>query len=382
METLTQGVTMRLELPKWYDLHAHFRQDALLAPLIQAHLATGCAGILAMPNTKPPVAVVHRSEESSSAWSIEGYLSMLQEAGAHAFSEVLVPLYLTHNTTPAMIEAGAASGLLRACKYYPPHGTTNSEFGAPLDHFLSNGVFEAMAANNVVLCIHGEMHGLQGPDYFDSQSNAEVLFYREQMPRLLDNAPHLKMVCEHITTAEAVSFVKQHGSQVGATVTPQHLMYTVGHLVQGLRYHLYCLPLVKFDADRAALQDAVTSPNNTQFFAGTDSAPHTTKATACGCAAGCYTGNCAPQLYAQALEEAGVDLATEQGQTVFQKFLCDNGPAFYGFASSQETFVLEKKVAPLAELETPNGPVVPLPIGLNPQHGTKPTILDWSIAVA
>lgn len=370
---------MKLELPKWYDLHAHFRQEALLAPLIEAHLASGCDGILAMPNTKPPVAVVHRAEETASAWSIEGYQSQLREAGGHAFSKTLVPLYLTHNTTPTMIEEGAASGLLEACKYYPPHGTTNSEFGAPLDHFLANGVFEAMAAHDVVLCIHGEQHGLQGSDYFDSQSNAEVQFYKEQMPLLLDAAPELKIVCEHITTAEAVSFVNQHGSKVGATITPQHLMYTVGHLVQGLRYHLYCLPLVKFEADRAALQEAVRNPSNTQFFAGTDSAPHTTKATACGCAAGCYTGNCAPQLYAQAFEQAGVDLSSAEGASTFQRFLCSNGPAFYGFTPTSETFILEKKESALEHLETDNGPVVPLPVGLNPQHPEVPTTLDWTV---
>lgn len=119
------------------------------------------------------------------------------------------------------------------------------------------------------------------------------------MPLLRDKFPNLKMVCEHITTKTAVDFVAGAGDKTGATITPQHLTYTVADLVQGLKYHLYCLPLVKFDEDRAALRAAVLTPSNKRIFAGTDSAPHTTKTTECGCAAGCFTGAIAPQLYAE-----------------------------------------------------------------------------------
>ena len=110
---------------------------------------------------------------------------------------------------------------------------------------------------------------------------------------------------------------------------------------------------------------AVMTAGQGKFFAGTDSAPHTTKATACGCAAGCFTGGCAPQLYAMAFEEAGADLASAAGKELFERFLCLNGPAFYGFAASQQTFQMEKASSQAVLLETPAGTVTPLPVGLN-----------------
>ena len=221
-----------------------------------------------------------------------------------------------------------------------------------------------MEEEGAVLCIHGEQHALPGEDYLARNRSAEALFYRETMPRLLEAHPGLRVVCEHITTSEAVAFVQQAPDTVGATVTPQHLLYTIGHLVQGLKYHLYCLPIVKFDDDRVALRNAVTTPGQLKIFAGTDSAPHTRKATECGCAAGCFTGGCAPQLYAMAFEEAGADLDTESGQDVFKRFLCTNGPAFYGFPSCEATFSLVRKPSSTRAVTTPEGVVVPLPTGM------------------
>jgi dihydroorotase len=263
-----------------------------------------------------------------------------------------------------MIRDGAASGMLRACKYYPPHGTTNSEHGMPMDDLIGGEVLRAMEDCGVVLCIHGEQHALSGPDYIDAHANAETRFYTERMPRLLAAHPKLRIVCEHITTSTAAAFVAAAPAHVGATITPQHLLYTLGHLIQGLKYHLYCLPIVKFQDDRAALRAAVSQAGQAKFFAGTDSAPHTTKATDCGCAAGCFTGGCAPQLYAMAFEEAGVDLASVAGQELFLRFLSLNGPAFYGFPASTKTFQMEKAPSKAALLETPAGPITPLPLGL------------------
>lgn len=365
-------MTVSFTLPRWHDLHAHFRQGTPMGVYIEAHLAMGCAGMLAMPNTKPPVAKIMNADPGE-GWSIEGYRDQLMKAGGVAFENVIVPLYLTRATTPAMIEAGAKSGLLKAAKYYPPHGTTNADHGQPLQSFIDNGVFQTMADHGVVLCIHGEEHGLSGPAYFDKTGNAEDTFYRERLPRVVDSIPSLKIVCEHITTATAASFVTQCGDRVAATITPQHLLYTVAHLVQGLKYHLYCLPLVKFDEDRAALRAAATSAVNTKFFAGTDSAPHTTKATECGCAAGCFTGYVAPQLYAQAFEEAGIDLGSKSGQDAFINFLSLNGPRFYGFSPSVETFTLTRQEQTVPHIHTEDGPIVALPRGMG--HDTIP----WTI---
>ncbi|MCB1212004.1 MAG: hypothetical protein KDK97_21965 [Verrucomicrobiales bacterium] len=354
---------MILDLPKWFDLHTHFRQGPAVPTYIQAHRAMGCAGALAMPNTQPPVSRV-TGPATPTAWSIESYRAELSAAGADAFEKLIIPLYLTRDTTAAMIAEGAASGLLQACKYYPPHGTTNAEHGMPMDDLIGSDVLRAMEDHNIVLCIHGEQHGLSGPDYIDAAHNAETRFYTERMPRLIAAHPRLRIVCEHITTRTAAEFVKSAPGDLGATITPQHLLYTLGHLIQGLKYHLYCLPIVKFAEDREALRQAVIVPGQSRFFAGTDSAPHTTKATACGCAAGCFTGGCAPQLYAMAFEETGIDLGTDAGRTAFENFLSLNGPAFYRFPGSTQRFRMEKAPSNTTVLDTPAGPVTPLPTGM------------------
>ncbi len=323
-----------------------------------------CAGALAMPNTAPPVGKVFEKEQVSNYKSIEQYRAEILEAANGAFREVIVPLYLTHDTTPQMIEQGAAAGLLKACKYYPPHGTTGAEFGAPLERFMENGVFQAMQEAGVTLCIHGEEHGLAAERYFDRGENAEEIFYREHMPRLVEKFPTLRIVGEHLTTKVGVDFVNDAPDHVKANITPQHLLYTVSSLLNGLKYHLYCLPLVKFEEDRAALRDAATATDNSKFFAGTDSAPHTQKTTPCGCAAGCYTGGIAPQLYAQAFEMAGVDLGTQAGQVILEKFLCTIGREFYDLPTPQETFTLEKTPEDIHPLKIGDQTIIPLPLGM------------------
>ena len=230
---------------------------------------------------------------------------------------------------------------------------------------LGGEVLRAMEERGIPLCIHGEQHALEGADYLARNRNAESLFYRETMPRLLEAHPKLRIICEHITTLDAVDFVRSAPDHVGATITPQHLLYTIGHLIQGLKYHLYCLPIVKFEDDRAALRDAVTMAGQSKFFAGTDSAPHTTKATDCGCAAGCFTGGCAPQLYAMAFEEAGLDLGSDSGRGAFERFLCTNGPTFYGLKPSESRFTMVREPNRTQKLATPEGSITPLPLGLD-----------------
>ncbi len=354
---------MKITLPKWYDLHTHLRQGALIKPIIQSQIDMGCAGLLAMPNTKPPCAKVQKSDDLP-YWSLEEYQDLIRENGGNTLQVIITPLYLTKDTSAEMIENGAKSGLLKACKYYPPHGTTGADFGYPFEHFMENGVFKAMEENGIILCIHGEQHAMKPEEYFDRQTNAEELFYTQHMPKLIEKFPNLKIACEHVTTKIAVDFVQNCGSNVAASITPQHLLYTVGHLLQGLKYHLYCLPLLKYEQDREALRTAATAANNTKFYAGTDSAPHTTKATPCGCAAGCFTGAIAPQLYAQGFEESGLSLNTPENQTIFENFLCHVGKNFYGLPEADGTFTLTKEESTVEMLSTEEGNITPLPLGL------------------
>ena len=370
-----------LKLPLWADLHAHFRQGALMPALAADHLAMGCYAILAMPNTRPPVSTVSGADTDES-WSVEGYTKMLEDAfGGKAI--IIAPLYITRSTTAAMIEQGAKKGVLKAAKYYPPHGTTNSGHSLPMAELIGSDVLRAMEECGVVLCIHGEEHGLGTEDYFDKHRNAETLFYENTMPRIAERHPRLKIVAEHITTKVAAYFVLQAGDNVAASVTPQHLLYTVGDLLQGWYAHLRCMPLVKFEEDRAALREAVTSANNMRFFAGTDSAPHPrlSKSTDCGCAAGCYTGGIAPQLYAMGFEAVGVDLASPSGAASFRRFLCDIGTDFYGLAKPAGSFTLIREPSQVVALDVPGvGQVIPLPLGLSQEALQKgAAMLPWRI---
>ena len=165
---------MKFTLPKWYDLHVHFRQGDVIKDYIKAHLDMGCCGVLAMPNTKPPISSI-TGENTENSWTIESYLDLLRSNGGYAFEDIIIPLYLTPTTTPDLITKGAKSGLLRSCKYYPPHGTTNADFGAAISTYMENGVFKTMEDNNIVLNIHGEEHGLAASDYFDKESNAAIV---------------------------------------------------------------------------------------------------------------------------------------------------------------------------------------------------------------
>jgi len=358
----------QIKLPKWFDAHTHLRQGDLIAPIMQSQIDMGCYAVLAMPNTKPPVGKIKKFDDGD-MWSIEEYRDMILGAGGDELVHLFTPLYLTKNTTAKMIEDGARSGLLKSVKYYPPHGTTNSDHGVPMEDFLKSDLPQAMVDNGIILNIHGEEHGLCAEEYFNREDNAEEFFYRERMPKLVESFPNLKIVCEHITTKVAADFVRQCNDNVVATITPQHLLYTVGHLIQGLKYHLFCLPVVKFNDDRDALRTVVTKPNQTKFFAGTDSAAHTEKCTPCGCAAGCFTGGIAPQLYVQAFEEAGLDLSLQINQEIFKNFLCHNAPDFYGIARSSETFTLSKTPQKMEMV----GDITPLPLGLGMDT------IPWSI---
>ena len=367
-------------LPHWYDLHAHFRQEELLAPLVQAHLAMGCCGIVAMPNTRPPVTRVMASE-AGEGWSIETYRQQLLHAANGRLEQVIVPLYLSATTTPQQIAAGAASGLLRAAKYYPPHGTTGAQSAIPLEQLISNGVIAELERHDLILCLHGEAHGLEGERYFDRDTHAEELFYRQQLPTLVERFPRLRIVAEHLTSRVGVEMVRQAGPQVAATITPQHLLYTVGHLLQNLKYHLYCLPLVKFQEDRQALRAAVTAADNRQFFAGTDSAPHTHKVTPCGCAAGCFTGGIAPQLYAEAFEQAGIALDEPAGQQTLRRFLVENGANFYRLPIATQQMRLWREPNRVEPLATPAGVITPLPVGIGPDCHEGAATLNWRLEI-
>jgi dihydroorotase len=277
-----------------------------------------------------------------------------------------------------MIKEGAKSGLLRSAKYYPPHGTTNSGGAIPLRELMTNGVLSAMQDNDIILNIHGEKHGTYRSDYFGPKGNAETAFYEDEFQLLRNLFPGLRMVAEHISTETALWAVQAcDHRQVKATITPQHLLFSIADMLQGFKYHMACMPVLKFEEDREALLRAVLEDDK-HLFAGTDSAPHTKKALACGCAAGCFTGGTAVQLYAMAFERHGNTLEEGWLGDIFRRFLCERGPAIYGFVPSTRTFKLVREPMVVERIATTDGIITPLAVGMAGGDAERNTI-PWSV---
>jgi dihydroorotase len=273
------------------DWHLHLRDGEALGAVVP-DTARRFARAIVMPNLKPPVTTLAAAS---------GYRDRILAALPHGSGFVpLMTLYLTDNTRPEDIVAARASGLVHAVKYYPAGATTNSDSGVT-DVRRCARCFEAMAETGMPLLIHGEVTD-PGVDVFDRE---KVFIERVLIPLTL-SFPKLRIVMEHITTANAVKFVQSASDNVAATITAHHLLLNRNDIFRGgIRPHHYCLPILKREDHRQALLRAAVS-GNPKFFLGTDSAPHArhTKENDCGCA-GIYTAHAGIELYAEAFEAAG-----------------------------------------------------------------------------
>ena len=302
------------------DWHAHFRDGAAMASVAGA-TARQFARAIVMPNLKPPVTTVEQAR---------AYRDRILEALGKSGFEPLMTLYLTDDTAPPEIERAAASGFVKAVKYYPAGATTHSDSGVT-DLRKCDAVFEAMEAARMPLLVHGEVTDAQ-VDLFDR----EAVFIERSLGPLVKRFPKLKVVLEHATTREAVDFVERASENVAATITAHHLLMNRNAIFAGgINPHHYCLPVLKREPHRLELVRAATS-GNPKFFLGTDTAPHSrsTKERCCG-AAGMYTAHAALELYAEAFEAAGA-LARLEG------FASHFGADFYGLARNGGTVTLEK----------------------------------------
>ncbi len=298
-----------LEITRPDDWHLHLRDGAGLAAVLP-HTAAQFARAIVMPNLRPPV----RTVVEAAAYR-QRILDALPEGMAF---EPLMTLYLTDNTPAAEIEAAAASGFVKAVKYYPAGATTNSDSGVT-DLARCEAVFEALQRTGLPLLMHGEVTD-HAVDIFDR----EAVFIERHLQRVVEAYPRLKVVLEHVTTRQGIEFVREARAGVAATLTAHHLLLNRNAIFAGgIRPHAYCLPVLKREEHRRALVEAAIS-GDPKFFLGTDSAPHArhTKEASCGCA-GLYTAHAAIELYAEAFEDAGA-LDRLEG---FASFF---GPDFYG----------------------------------------------------
>ncbi|MEZ5556495.1 dihydroorotase [Haliea sp.] len=274
------------------DWHVHLRDDSALAHTC-ADMARYFGRAIVMPNLTPPVTTV----AAASAYR-ERILAAMADLPRRF--EPLMTLYLTDATDAGEIRRAADSDFVHAVKLYPAGATTNSEAGvAELDALYPT--LQAMQDADLPLLIHGEVTD-HSVDIFDR----EKVFIDRHLAPIVQRFPGLRVVLEHITTADAVDFVSSAPGNVAATITAHHLLLNRNDmLVGGIRPHYYCLPVLKRNTHQEALLRAATS-GSPRFFLGTDSAPHATgrKETACGCA-GCYTAHAALELYAEAFDAAG-----------------------------------------------------------------------------
>ena len=310
------------------DWHLHLRDGAALTS-VAWYTAQHFGRAIVMPNLKPPVV---------NAELAVAYRDRIRAAvGEDSDFQPLMTLYLTDNTTPEDIVAAKASGAVVACKLYPAGATTNSDSGVT-DLGRLDDVLNAMAEQGILLLVHGEVTHVD-VDIFDR----ETRFLGGVLGPLVSRFPQLKVVLEHITTADAAAFVNNAPGNVAATITAHHLLINRNHmLVGGIRPHLFCLPILKRETDRQALLQAATSGSN-KFFLGTDSAPHPigAKESACGCA-GCFTAPHALALYAEAFDSVGA-LDRLEGFASF------HGPDFYGLPRNRDTVTLRRVASSIPE---------------------------------
>ncbi len=304
------------------DWHLHFRDDVYLSRTVP-DTAQQFGRAIVMPNLSPPVRTTDEAE---------AYYQRIQQHIPQGNSfKALMTLYLTDNTQAAEIQKASTSHCVYAAKLYPAGATTNSDFGVTNINKLDK-TLEAMQNHGLPLLIHGESTN-PGDDVFDR----EKIFIEQTLIPLRHKFPALKIVFEHITTKNAVDYVLHAGALTAATITPQHLLINRNALFQGgIRPHHYCLPIVKREEHRLALNQVVTH-NHSQFFAGTDSAPHSTdkKESSCGCA-GIYSAHHAIELYAEAFER-------NNNFSNFERFMSINGAEFYGLSPHTDTITLDKQ---------------------------------------
>ena len=303
------------------DWHVHLRDGAMLAA-VAPYTARQFARAIVMPNLSPPVTTIDAARD---------YRARIIAATGPGFTP-LMTCYLTDGIDGAMLAQGHAEGVFTAAKLYPAHATTGSAHGVT-DVARIYPALEAMQRAGMPLLVHGEVTD-PAVDVFDR----EAVFIERVLVGLVRDFPVLKLVFEHITTAEAADFVESAGENVAATITPQHLHINRNAMFAGgLRPHAYCLPVAKREKHRLALRRAATS-GSAKFFLGTDTAPHevSAKEMDCGCA-GIFNAPYALESYAAVFDEEGA-LDRLEG------FASEHGPRFYGLPLNQGTITLERAV--------------------------------------
>lgn len=335
------------------DWHLHLRDGAMLKAVLP-ETARHFGRAIIMPNLVPPVVTAQQ------AVAYRDRIMAALPAGSDF--QPLMTLYLTEGTDPADVAAAHAAGIATAVKLYPAGATTNSASGVR-NFEKVRPVLDKMAEIGMPLCVHGEVTN-SDIDIFDR----EAVFIDKVLKPLRKKVSDLKVVMEHVTTQDAVDYVRDNRKNLAATITTHHLIINRNHILAGgIKPHYYCLPVAKREIHRVALVQAAVSGDK-RFFLGTDSAPHTdpNKLMACGCA-GCFTATNTMSCLAEVFDAAGALPKLED-------FTSLNGPQFYGLPPNDDTITLTKgaPVTYTTKIDTPDGPVTVFDPGFD---------LHWSVTV-
>ena len=335
---MTDKPITSLTLRRPDDWHLHLRDGAMLRAVLPETARHFGRGII-MPNLVPPVV----TSDDASAYRARIIAALPSDMSF----EPLMTLYLTEQTDPLDVARAHAAGIATAVKLYPAGATTNSASGVR-DFDKVRPVLDKMAEIGMPLCIHGEVTH-PDVDIFDR----EAMFIDKVLKPIRKKNPDLRIVLEHVTTLDAVDYVRDQPKNLAATITTHHLIINRNHILAGgIRPHYYCLPVAKREQHRVALVQAAISGDK-RFFLGTDSAPHTdpAKLQACGCA-GVFSATNTMSCLAEVFEAAGALQKLEA-------FASLNGPKFYGLAPNEDTITLTRgdPVTYPSHIATSDGPV-------------------------
>ena len=303
-----------IDILKPDDWHVHLREDQILSTVLP-FTYNSFASALIMPNLETPITDISMAETY--------YDEICRQIPKAIKFTPHMTIYLTSNLSKQQIIKVSTHEYIKAIKMYPKGATTNSNSGiSNITEFYP--LFEAMEKSGVILSIHGEVTD-EEVDVFER----EKVFIETKLTQIINHFPNLKIVLEHITSADAVNFVKEQ-RMLGATITNHHLMVNRNIMLsKGIRPNFYCAPILKTEYDRLALVRAAIS-GNSKFFLGTDSAPHvdSKKISPCGCA-GIFSSPLAIPLLIQLFEE-------HSSLNKIENFMSRNGRIFYGLNQHNE----------------------------------------------
>jgi len=304
----------RLPLNTAYDMHVHFRRGAMMRKVVPITARLFRAAIV-MPNTNPPIVTVRDAELYR-----QEIVEACKKCGAF---DPLMTIKLRPQTKRSDISAAKKSGIVVAGKFYPEGVTTNSEDGFRL---LTDAelLLAAMEDYGLPLSVHAEM-----PD--EGILTAEQAFM-EQIIWAAQKFPRLRIIVEHLSSAQAVDTVLKLPANVAATITAHHLAISYEEVTQSP--HNFCKPVAKTKEDREALIAAAVS-GNPKFFFGSDSAPHPREAKeeSLKPPAGCYSAPVALPLLAQIFDSQGK-------LNKLDDFVGKFGPEFYGIPIKNKCVIL------------------------------------------